>query len=160
MLVAFVVAFAAIAFTPVNATAENGGTGTLTVMVLCHNNLFSKEMLISNDLAPDNQVSIWLQPDGMFNDRYLAANYTLVLLDGNGGKPETRVFGIYEDYDTLVTFIGHASAVSHPIINVTPVEICHDERIWHPGFFTCYYWHHRCFPVWHHGYFEIIEICE
>jgi len=159
MLVVTVALFMLAGVAIVKASPDNGGTGSLTVRVLCAHNLFSKEMILSNDLAPDESISVYLLPDGTFNDRYIAGKYTLILLDGNGAHPETQQFTIYEDQNTLVTFIGHAiSTYEPPATNTTPV--CHDERVWHPGFWTCFYWHGHCIPVYHHGYWETIEVCE
>jgi len=86
------------------------GSGVLQVTVRCHNNIFSKEMMLTNDLAPTEGKSIYLDHAGTFNDRLIPGDYTIKLLDGNGGQPETQKFRIDEGYTSYVTFIGHAAS--------------------------------------------------
>lgn len=86
------------------------GTGSIVITVLCHNNIFSKEMILSNNLAPSDTKSIYLDHTGAFNDRLIPGDYTIKLLDGNGGQPETQKFRIDEGYTSYVTFIGHAAS--------------------------------------------------
>jgi hypothetical protein len=96
-------------------------TGHLYVTVLCHHNLFSKEMvLVNNDLAPDVNISVFLRPDGTFDERFISGNYTLTLLDGNAGHKEVRNFFIRNGYEQYVIFIGHAVTFEHIKKNVTP----------------------------------------
>jgi hypothetical protein len=163
MAAAVVIVFLLACVVMVSATTENGHTGSLTVQVRCAHNIFSNEMILANNEAPSENISIYLLPDGQFNDRYVAGDYTLTLLDGNSGKPETAQFRINEDYNTLVPFIGHAVSVIREKEHV-PVEVCHDERIYIPGHFefTCwqYHGHTFCWPVWVCGHWETITVCE
>jgi hypothetical protein len=88
----------------------NDESGSVVITVLCHNNLFSKEMILSNNLAPNETKSIYLDHTGAFNDRLIPGDYTVKLLNGNGGQPETQKFRIDEGYLSYVTFIGHAAS--------------------------------------------------
>jgi hypothetical protein len=134
MVIITITLFMLVGVAIVKASPDNGGTGSLTVRVLCAHNLFSKEMILSNNLAPTESISVYLLPDGTFSDRYIAGAYTLVLLDGNGGHKETQQFTIYEDQNTLVTFIGHAVSAGKPEPTPTPKPVCHDITVWHSGF--------------------------
>jgi len=49
----------------------NEGTGSVEITVLCHNNLFSKEMILTNDIDPSEGKSIYLDHTGTFTDRLI-----------------------------------------------------------------------------------------
>lgn len=88
-------------------------TGHLYVEVSCQHNLFSKDMILVNDAAPNTNVTISLKPNGKFDDFFVGGNYTLTLLDGNAGHPETKKFVLRNGYDQKVMFIGHAVTFDH-----------------------------------------------
>lgn len=94
------------------------GKGIMEIKTLCHHSLFSQEILVKNTTENWSDArQIYLQPDGLFNDRFAPGTYDLKLIDGNGGQPEYRSAEITEGYLTLVVFIGHAtSGHGEPII--------------------------------------------
>jgi hypothetical protein len=143
----------------------------MEIKVLCHHNLFSQEILVKYTAENwSNARHIYLQPDGLFNDRFAPGIYELELLDGNGGQPEYRTTEITEGYLTQVVFIGHAisGAASTPTITPTTTPTIAPCE-WHPGYWTyemkwtcrdgdsisilCCRW--IVVPVWHEGW----EIC-
>lgn len=93
-----------------NVTADLGdGLGALDVSVLCHHNLFSKEIRLKPVGTPDWNTSIWLSPDGTYDGRYPPGHYDLWLIDGNGGQWEVQYnVEVKDGYWTMVRFIGHA----------------------------------------------------
>jgi hypothetical protein len=123
------------------------GTGILEISVLCHHNLFSKEMTMER--VDDGTVipftsggritkeqftafkkvegaalNIELRHDGTFSDRYAPGVYAIKLLDGNGGQPEYAVVKVESGFLSRVQFIGHA--VSSVGTQVEPDNPCKD----------------------------------
>jgi hypothetical protein len=103
------------------------GTGSVEISVLCHNNIFSMEMVLTNDIAPGESIVIYLDHAGTYNDRFVPGDYTVKLLDGNGGQPETQKFRVDAGYLTRVTFIGHA--ISGFGKQIEPENPCKDLEI-------------------------------
>ena len=128
-------------------TDPMSGTGILEISVLCHHNLFSKEMTMERvddgnaipftnggriskeEFAALTKVSgaplnIELRHDGTFSDRYAPAVYAIKLLDGNGGQPEYAIVKVEAGFLSKVQFIGHA--VSNVKEKVEPDNPCKD----------------------------------
>ncbi len=123
ILLAITISVSAGGYSPVKQDISDG-SGSVEISVLCHNNLFSKEMILTNNIAPTEGKSIFLDHTGKFNDRFIPGDYTVVLLDGNGGQPETKKFRIDGGYTSYVTFIGHA--ISNGGGQVEPENPCND----------------------------------
>jgi hypothetical protein len=100
------------------------GSGAVEITVLCHQNIFSNKMILTNNIAPGESKEIYLDHAGTFNDRFVPGDYTVKLLDGNGGQPETQKFRIDAGYLTRVSFIGHA--VSNVGTQEEPENPCKD----------------------------------
>jgi len=106
------------------------GCGTLEITVLCHHNLFSKEMSIervddSNTMTFLNGERIsqekfnkyqkvgspallTLDPAGSFDGRFAEGVYAVKLFDGNGGQPEYSLISVSKGYSSNIFFVGHA----------------------------------------------------
>lgn len=146
------------------------GNGTLYIGVLCHHNLFSKDVLIKEENGTWSWAEdIVLNPSGYYEARYRPGKYNLWLLDGNGGHPEFQNATVYEGYQTKVTFIGHAvsghgdpeptpttvptiTPTPQPTITPTPTLPPEPCKVWIPGYMT---WVHQyiccgcnCYWVW------------
>jgi len=108
-----------------NVTADPGdGMGTLDVSVLCHHNLFSKEIRMKTVGVTNwsTGTSIFLQPDGTFDGRYPPGLYDLWLIDGNGAQYELAYnVEVKPGYRTIVRFIGHAISGHGNATAVTPI---------------------------------------
>lgn len=106
---------------------QGDGLGSLEISVLCHHNLFSKEIIIRKSGENWSWAgSVQLNPSGTYEGRYPPGTYDLWLLDGNGAHSEYRFnIPITAGEKTVVTFIGHAvSARGIPdTIPPTPTEI-------------------------------------
>lgn len=81
--------------------------GTVQVTVRCQHNLFSQEMILTSHTY-DESMSVWLNPNGRWDTELIPGTYTLELLDGNAGHPESAVFTIRSGQVSYVNFIGHA----------------------------------------------------
>jgi len=132
--------------------SDSDGKGTLEVSVLCHNNVFSKEVLVQpGDAVANVSYSVQLNPSGKYEGRWEPGVYVLWLLDGNGGQSEYATATVYAGYQTKVTFIGHAISnrgkaieptatptpnipIPEPTPTQTPVcyQECYEETIHHP----------------------------
>ena len=87
-------------------------TGSLFINVRCRHNLISRGMVLTNNIAPRIKLTLYLRPDGFYDDRFIPGDYTLVLLDGNAGQPETQSFSVVARHSTFVSFIGHAVSMA------------------------------------------------
>jgi len=100
---------------------RSDGTGSLYISVLCHHSLFSQLAFIRHE-GESWAWPIWitLSPDGTWEGRLPAGRYDVWLLDGNGGHSEWR-YGIevFPDYQTVITFIGHAVSGRGDIVPAT-----------------------------------------
>jgi hypothetical protein len=120
-------------------TGQSKITGTLSIGVSCHHNIFSSEIIIQRvvqvgkeqltpgvPLTPENlknlmpvgdNTSLYLQPDGTYSERFVPCDILVTLLDGNAGQPEYQLASIHPGETSYISFIGHA--VTSPIRDVT-----------------------------------------
>lgn len=97
---------------------KSDGTGTMEIVVRCHHNLFSKDIVITS--SDGSKQTVFLNPSGKFEARFQEGLYNLVLLDGNGGQKEYATATVIAGYQTKVQFIGHAVTMQHIEPTATP----------------------------------------
>ena len=133
MLLLIVVAMSPVSaggYVPIQQFSGNG-VGTLEIGVLCHHNLFSKEMIIERvtdvntvpftngarvdahnydlyEKVPGTAMEIELNMGGRYDDLLVPGIYGIKLIDGNGGQPEYAIAQVFDGGKTTVMFIGHA----------------------------------------------------
>jgi hypothetical protein len=104
-------------YTPIPITTPEP-FGELNINVRCHHNLISQEMKLTS-ITNNEEMSVYLNPDGTYDTILVPGDYALILIDGNGGQTEYRYFTIQSGYSVQISFIGHAVTFD-PVTTITP----------------------------------------
>jgi len=152
-------------------------SGILKGNLLCGNNIFSKEIEIVNDIAPDKIGIISVNSDGTFEmSGLIPGNFTLTLRDGNGGQIERSHVLIVAGQTSYpeTALLGHASSEYIAPTDDKTEDVCEPVNVRYDLDFDFHRGHHfdlsfdnpndhgvqvtvtstETYRVWHHGHFE------